>query len=161
VRVELRAAGPDDEHFLQRVYAATRDEELERLPWSAEQRQAFVEQQFAAQTAHFAEHYEELSSNVILVAGEPAGRLLVARWDREMRIVDISLLPHMRGRGVGTALLRDLMDEASESAKTLSIHVERATRALGLYGRLGFRVAGEAGIYLRMEWEPPQLKTAS
>jgi ribosomal protein S18 acetylase RimI-like enzyme len=110
--------------------------------------------QFAAQTAHYAQHYDGMSSDVVLVDGEPAGRLLVARWREEIRIVDITLLPAFRGRGAGSELLAELMDEATEMAKRLSIHVERENRAMSFYERLGFEPVAEFGVYLRMEWDP-------
>jgi ribosomal protein S18 acetylase RimI-like enzyme len=161
--VALRPVGLGDEPFLRRVYASTREEELAPVPWSAEQKAAFVAQQFAAQTAHYARHYDGMTADVILVDGIPAGRLLVARWDREIRIVDISILPEHRGGGAGSGLLRELMAEAAAAGKRLSIHVERQNRALGLYERLGFRPVGEHGIHLRMEWSPvsAQAKIAS
>ena len=152
--VALRPVREDDEGFLERVYASTRAEELARVPWSDEQKAAFVAMQFAAQSAHYAQHYTGMSSDVILVDGEPAGRLLVARWREEIRIVDIALLPAFRGRGAGSRLLGDLMDEATQTARPLSIHVERDNRALALYERLGFRPAGETGVHLRMQWDP-------
>jgi GNAT superfamily N-acetyltransferase len=165
VAVSLRPVAPEDEPFLLYVYAGTRAEELAPLPWTDEQRAAFVASQFAAQTAHYAEHYEGMSADVILVDGQPAGRLLVARWPREIRIVDIALLPDFRGDGVGTGLLRDLMTEAGTAGKRLSIHVERFNRALALYRRLGFRPVGDEGVYVRMEWDPAgggdQVKIAS
>jgi ribosomal protein S18 acetylase RimI-like enzyme len=153
-KVALRPVGDGDEPFALSVYASTREEELALVPWSDEQKAAFVAMQFAAQSAHYAQHYTGMSSDVILVDGEPAGRLLVARWHEEIRIVDIALLPAFRGRGAGSALLRDLMDEATQAAKALSIHVERDNRALALYERLGFRPVGETGVHLRMQWEP-------
>jgi ribosomal protein S18 acetylase RimI-like enzyme len=163
VHVALRSVVAADEPLLLRVYASTREEELAPVPWSGEQKAAFVALQFAAQSAHYAEHYAGMSSDVILVDGEGAGRLLVARWAREIRIVDITLLPPFRGRGAGSELLAELMDEATEMAKALSIHVERHNRARALYERLGFRPVGETGVYLRMEWDPTrgQVKIAS
>jgi ribosomal protein S18 acetylase RimI-like enzyme len=152
--VAPRPARDDDEPFLLLVYASTREEELAPVPWSDEEKAAFVAMQFAAQTAHYAQHYAGMTSDVILVDGEPAGRLLVARWREEIRIVDITLLPAFRGRGAGSELLAELMDEATEMGKRLSIHVERNNRALGLYQRLGFVPVGETGVYLRMEWTP-------
>ena len=95
-----------------------------------------------------------MTSDAVLVDGEPAGRLLVARWRDEIRIVDITLLPAFRGRGAGSDLLAELMDEATEMGKRLSIHVEQTNRALRLYERLGFKPVGETGVYLRMEWDP-------
>jgi ribosomal protein S18 acetylase RimI-like enzyme len=152
VHVTLRSVVADDEALLLRVYASTRAEELAHVPWSDEQKAAFVAMQFAAQSAHYAEHYAGMSCDVILIGGEGAGRLLVARWPREVRIVDITLLPAFRGRGAGSELLAELMDEATQTSRALSIHVERRNRALSLYERLGFRPVGEAGVYVRMEW---------
>jgi ribosomal protein S18 acetylase RimI-like enzyme len=150
----LRPATEADEPFLLRVYASTREEELALVPWTDEQKSAFVGMQFAAQSAHYATHYAGMSADVVLVDGDPAGRLLVARWATEIRIVDVTLLPAFRGRGAGGELVAELMDEATEMAKRLSVHVERENRARGLYERLGFRPVGDAGVYLRMEWDP-------
>lgn len=155
MRVALRPLRASDEPFLLCVYAGTRAEELAPVPWTPEQKAAFVAQQFAAQTAHYAQHYAGMRADIILVDDEPAGRLLVARWADEIRIVDISILPELRGRGAGTVLLRQLLDEAAAVGKRLSVHVERENRAVGLYERLGFRPVGEHGVvYLRMEWDP-------
>jgi ribosomal protein S18 acetylase RimI-like enzyme len=154
MRVALRPVRDADDPFLLRVYAGTRAEELAPVPWSPEEKAAFVAQQFAAQTAHYAQHYTGIRADVILIDDVAAGRLLVARWAEEIRIVDISILPEFRGRGAGSLLLRRLLAEATAAGKRLSIHVERENRALGLYDRLGFRQVGEHGVYLRMEWDP-------
>jgi ribosomal protein S18 acetylase RimI-like enzyme len=163
MRVELRPVQDADRPFLLDVYAGTREEELARVAWSREQKAAFVAQQFAAQTAHYARHYTGMRADVILLDGVPAGRLLVARWDEEIRIVDIAILPELRGRGAGSVLLRELLDEAAAAGKRVTIHVERENRALGLYRRLGFRPAGEHGVHVLMERSParPQAKVAS
>jgi len=153
-KVVLRPLTAADEPFALSVYASTREQELVPVPWSAEQKEAFVAMQFAAQSAHYAQHYTGMTSDVILIDGEPAGRLLVARWTQEIRIVDITLLPAFRGRGAGGELLGELMDEATEMGRRLSIHVERDNRARSLYERLGFVPVGETGIHLRMEWDP-------
>jgi ribosomal protein S18 acetylase RimI-like enzyme len=163
--VELRAATAADDPFLLRVYASVREPELEAAGFPVEQRGAFVTQQFEAQSRHYAEHYTETSFDLILVDGEPAGRLIVARWERELRIVDIALLPDWRGQGVGGALLRTLIAEAEERGVKASIHVEQFNPALALYQRLGFAPVGEHGVYLLLERPPgaaaAQAKTAS
>jgi ribosomal protein S18 acetylase RimI-like enzyme len=164
VAVALRPAEPEDQPFFLRVYAGTRADELAMLPWTDAQKADFAAAQFAAQSAHYEQHYTGMSAHVILVDGEAAGRLLVARWDEEIRIVDIALLPEFRGRGAGSSLLDDLMAEARDAGKRLSIHVEIHNPAMTLYRRLGFHPVGEHGVYLRMEWDPArsdQVKTAS
>jgi ribosomal protein S18 acetylase RimI-like enzyme len=136
------------------VYASTRAEELAVVPWEDAQREAFLRQQFEAQDAWWRENYGGASFDVILVDGEPAGRLYVHRGPREIRIVDIALLPEHRGNGVGTGLLEKLLAEGDADGKSLTIHVERMNPALRLYERLGFSVVEDKGVYLFLERLP-------
>jgi ribosomal protein S18 acetylase RimI-like enzyme len=80
------------------------------------------------------------------------GRLYVDRWEKEIRIMDIAVLPEFRGTGIGTKLIRDLQEEARAAGKSLSIHVEKFNRALGLYERMEFLKKGDREVYWLMEW---------
>ena len=91
--VTLRAASPDDERFLCQVYATTRSSELAMVAWTETEKSAFVEMQFRAQDQYYREHYANTSFDIILLDGHEVGRLYVARWSDEIRIVDIALLP--------------------------------------------------------------------
>ena len=158
VDVTLRPICEEDRDFLRRLYASTRAEELAQVTdWSAEQKEAFLTQQFEAQHHHYQTYYAEASFDLVLDDGEPIGRLYVSRWEREIRVVDVALVPEARGRGIGTALLRDLLAEGERTGRTVSIHVERFNPALRLYRRLGFREVEENGPYFLMEWRPPGL----
>jgi GNAT superfamily N-acetyltransferase len=152
--VALRPVEPGDEEFLYRVYASTREEELAQTGWGETQKATFLRMQFDAQSSYYEEHYRGAEFSVILSDDLPAGRLYVARWPEEIRIVDIALLPGHRGRGIGTRLLKDLISESEESGKPLSIHVEQFNPALRLYERLGFRKVEDKGVYLLMERAP-------
>jgi L-amino acid N-acyltransferase YncA len=57
-----------------------------------------------------------------------------------------------RGRGFGTALFRDLMDEAAAVGKAVSIHVEKFNPAMRFYRRLGFTSVEDKGVYDLMHW---------
>jgi ribosomal protein S18 acetylase RimI-like enzyme len=74
----------------------------------------------------------------------------VHRGPRDIRIMDITLAPAFRGRGIGSGLLRSLISEVEGSRRTVSIHVEINNPARRLYERLGFEYAGEHGVYLLM-----------
>jgi GNAT superfamily N-acetyltransferase len=149
--VTLRPAGEDDRPFMLRLYASVREPELEASGLPREQWGPFVEHQFEAQSQAY-EGYENTSFEVVLVEGEPAGRLIVARWPEELRVVDVALLPEYRGRGVGGTLMQRLVDEAEERGVKTSIHVERFNPAQRLYARLGFRPVAETGdVYLLLE----------
>jgi ribosomal protein S18 acetylase RimI-like enzyme len=150
--VRLRPITPEDDEFLARVYASSRADELAPTGWSDEQKEIFCRRQFDAQSAYYSVNYPGALFQVIERDGQPIGRLYVARWEKEIRIVDITLLPESRGTGLGTKLLRDLQDEARVSGKSLTIHVERFNRALGLYRQLGFEQIEDKGVYLLMRW---------
>ena len=141
----------EDFEFLARVYASTRAEELAQTDWSGEEKARFCQSQFEAQTSHYHQHYTGADYQVIVADGIPAGRLYVVRWTREIRIMDIALLPEFRNRGIATGLLTGLIGESRATGKVLSIHVERFNRALSLYQRLGFQLAEDKGVYLLLE----------
>lgn len=145
--IRLRPIVEADREFLYRCYASTRAEELSVVDWSDDQKEEFLRMQFNAQTVHYEKHYPSAQFQIILVDKHPAGRLYVDRWEREIRIVDITLLPPFRGQGVGSSLLTTLIGESVAAGKPLSIHVEKFNPAMRLYERLGFRQIGEVGAY--------------
>ena len=150
--VILRPITDADLPFLQQLYAGTRVDELAQVPWTDEQKAAFIVQQFQAQHAWWQEHYTGARFDLVLVDGEPAGRLYVDVWAREIRVVDIAMLPAYRGGGIGTLLLRRVFDEGDAAGKPVSIHVEIFNPARRLYDRLGFVEKGTHGdVYILME----------
>jgi len=155
--IQLRPITETDEPFLSALYASTRTEELAPVPWTEEQKRAFLEMQFRAQSLHYSTHYRSASFMIIENDGQPIGRLIVDRRPEYIHVIDISLMPDHRGRGIGTMFLRELLTEAQASSKSVSIHVEHFNPAMRLYERLGFRHIDNNGVYHRMEWRAPAL----
>ncbi len=154
VETTLRPIEPEDRELLLRIYASTRAEELAAVPWSEQQRQDFLRFQFDAQHKYYMKHFPRAAFDLILLRGEPVGRLYVDRRDDEIRLIDIALLPEHRGRGLGGAILRDVLAEGAESGRLVRIHVEYNNPAMRLYRRLGFERIEEQGVYHLMEWTP-------
>ncbi|HET9229066.1 MAG TPA: GNAT family N-acetyltransferase [Thermoanaerobaculia bacterium] len=153
--VTRRPIREEDMEFLLRLYATTRAEEMAMVTdWTDEQKEWFIRMQFQAQHAWYQEHYGDAQFDLVLIDGAPAGRLYVHRREKEIRLIDISLAPELRGRGIGGALLRELMDEAEAAGKPLTIHVEKYNPAMRLYLRLGFKSIEDRGPYDLMEWRP-------
>ena len=150
----LRRARDEDEPFLFDLYASTRSEETAAWNWPAAQVAAFLKLQFAAQRASYAMTYPTAEHSVILEDGRPIGRLLVNRSAAAICLVDISLLTGSRGHGIGSALIRQLMQECSAAGCKLTLQVLCTNPARALYLRLGFRrVQGDA-MYDQMQWSP-------
>jgi GNAT superfamily N-acetyltransferase len=153
--VTLRPVDRDaDAGFLLAVYASTRADELAVVPWDDGQKDAFLLMQFTAQDAYWREHKANVTWDVVLVDGVPAGRLYVDRLQDEIRVVDIALLAGFRGAGVGGALLRDILNEGRDAGLPVTIHVERTNPARSLYERLGFRQIDTTGVYDLFECPP-------
>jgi len=152
--VSLRAAEPADRALLREVYGSTRAEELEPVPWTDDQKREFLDRQFDAQDTEYHRRYPQARFDVILVDGEPAGRLYVDRRPDAVHILDIALLPAFRNRGVGTGLLEGLAGEAGAAGKRLTIYMEKFNPARALYTRLGFQELKDEGVYVFMAREP-------
>jgi len=152
--ISYRPVDPDDAAFLLEIYASTRAEELALVPWTAEQRQAFVSMQFTAQQEHYQKKYPTARHEIILVDYRPVGHLYVARLEQEIRIVDLTLMPAERNAGVGSFSLRRLLDEAVRTAKVVTIYVENYNPSRRLFERMGFTSVEQQEIYLLMAWTP-------
>lgn len=97
---------------------------------------------------------------IISEGGRDMGRLYLYEGEKDVRIMDIAILPAFRGRGRGSLLIRELQTDAAASGKSLSIHVEESNRAAKLYRRLGFEEKGGKvnGVYQLMVWNPERKK---
>jgi ribosomal protein S18 acetylase RimI-like enzyme len=153
-QITLRPVSPADLPFLIQVYASTRDEEIAIVPWSPDQKRAFIEMQYNAQSIYYKKAYPGAETSVILLGSMRIGRLIVNRTPQEILLMDIALLPGHRNSGIGTGLLRSLIEEARQTQKVLRLHVETFNPAIRLYQRLGFFAVAQMGIYLEMEWKP-------
>ncbi len=142
---------PADANLLLSVYAATRTAELTMLGWPDAQAEVFIRMQFDAQTRHYRTLYPLAVHSVVAVRGEAAGRIIVARSDEEIRIVDIALLPEFRRVGIGSRLLRRLIDEADASGLPIRCHVVQGNDARRFWEHLGLIARGQDGAHIFME----------
>lgn len=150
--VTFRRAGAEDAEFLYQVYALTRLEELALTNWTPEQIEAFLRMQFRAQDTHYRSYHPASTFDLILLDGEPAGRIYVERQPHEILLLDIALLPAQRGHGVGGRIMQDLLAEAAAAGQSVRLHVESYNPAKRLYLRLGFVKSGDSGPYEEMQW---------
>jgi len=152
-RLTRRLVQSSDEAFLFELYASTRERELERLPWDDDQRKSFLMMQFVAQSQDYRRRFPDGIHELMLWDGQPAGRLYLARSEKEIRILDIALMPEYQNWGIGGAIIRELLNEASETRRPVRIYVEQNNPALHLFERLGFLIVQDIGSHLLLEWQ--------
>lgn len=152
--VTLRPVEPQDEPFLFRVYASTRADEMVVTGWDASQQEAFLRLQFRTQALAYGAQFPDADHRIILDHDRLIGRMLIARTESEIRLVDITLLPEHRRAGIGTFLIRNLQREAAAAGQPVRLRVLKTNRAARLYERLGFSKIDESSTHFQMEWHP-------
>ncbi len=92
-------------------------------------------------------------TGVIELDGRPVGRLRVARHPGSVELCGIQLDPSVQGRGIGTAIIRQLQQEAADRGVPLDLGVERDNpNARRLYDRLGFLQYAEDDSEDKLRW---------
>lgn len=151
--ISLRPVGEDDLEFLCRLYASTRTDELAVTGWDAAMIEHFLRMQFNLQHSQYFSSHPDASFDLVYIDAVPAGRLYVKRTGREIRVIDITLLPEFRAKGIGSRLMRELVAEADANGCIMSLHVEVNNPILPFYQSLGFREIELRGFYYYMERE--------
>lgn len=93
-------------------------------------------------------------------SGEPVGAIwlrLLAGTEKGYGYVDdetpelgMAVLPEYRGRGIGSSLLKRLLESARTKYRRICLSVSADNAALRLYERAGFERAGENGASVTM-----------
>jgi len=150
LNLSLRDVTPDDQQFLFEVYASTRIDELQGTDWTDDQKLAFIRMQFLVRERS----QPRVDDRIILLNGQPIGRMMLDRSEAAIVLRDIAVLTEYRNAGVGSRLIQDLLDEAAVAGKPVQLHVVASSPAVRLYERLGFCRTAEESAYLEMKWLP-------
>jgi ribosomal protein S18 acetylase RimI-like enzyme len=154
--VSLRPFRPEDQEFLFKLYAGTRQQEVSAWGWTIAQQEAFLRMQFNAQQRSYEMTYEGAEHQVVVLEdnvfeANPIGRIMVLRGRETTLLVDIALLPEYRGRGIGGGLLQNLIEQCNKDKVAVRLQVLKTNPARRLYERLGFLKIGEDEVYFQMK----------
>ncbi len=140
-RHALRPATPGDLDFIRRVHAEAMRPHIERT-WGAWDE--------ADQRRRLLETTRPESHEIVEVDGEPIGCRWVRAHPDALELVRLWLLPSAQGKGIGAALVRDLLAAAARVRLPVRLRVLKVNPAQRLYRRLGFEDAGEIETHFRM-----------
>lgn len=153
-RAWRRPASAEDEGLVYTVFSSTWQDAVAAMPNPA-LGQHFLRIQYTAQERRFRTRYPDLERYVVMIGDERAGRLYLHRSPSALHVVDLSLLPAHRGRGIGRALTAELMAEATEQGVPIRMRLGRTHDAIRRAMREGFRVVAEDDVETHLEWTPP------
>jgi ribosomal protein S18 acetylase RimI-like enzyme len=149
--VELAEA---DEATLYGLFAGVRAAELAMDGWEPALRDLVLRQQYDARRRGYRARYPHAREYAIVAGGTAAGYGVIDRSAPFWRLVDIAVAHDWRRRGIAAGVVRRWQDEAAAARCGMRLSVMHGnTAARALYDRLGFRVTGEDGTHVEMEWQ--------
>lgn len=150
--VTLPPESPSDEDFIRRLILEIVAEELGASVWPEPMRSHLLGIQYTARgQAHCAKN-PGAASHVIRADGVNAGWAVVDTMPHEVRLMEIMVLPEMRGRGIGTAAIEEILSSAAGARKPVRLNVNVMNRrAIRLYERRGFRGTERNAVQYLME----------
>lgn len=152
-KIALRLASDADEPFLFELFRALRAGWFDFQPGGHPQMAATVRLQFKAQEHALAAQYSGSEHSIILLDGVPVGRLRVARDEIGFQLADLSILPGHQRKGIGSAVMKNLMAGACRDGLSIRSTVGQANQAsFHFYRSLGFEVTGEDTAYVHVRW---------
>jgi ribosomal protein S18 acetylase RimI-like enzyme len=150
----LRPCTASDDAFLYALFSTTWESEVAALP-NQNLAQHVLRIQHIAQERRFASRYPGHDRFVVLVDDRPAGRLYVHQSGLSMHVVDLTLMPEFRSRGLGSSVVRDLFEVAAQERQSVTLRVGRRNRqATDLCSRLGFSLVMVDDLDNHFEWTP-------
>ncbi len=148
-----------DEPFLSNFYALTRAPELSVVPWSDDQKRAFLQSQFEAQNRYYRERYPNASFEIIKINDRAVGRFYHAELADEIRIIDLAFLPEDFDEKIFIELVREILQKGEQAGKPVRTFLENFDPTTEIFRNLGFEKIEEHGIYFLWQFKPAALKT--
>ncbi len=116
-------------------------------------RSVLIEQQYAVRRQANARGRIVEADGTDATSVMDAGWLVTTTTNDAVYVVEIMILPKLRGQGIGTAVVLQLMTTAGESGKPVRLNVNVTNQAaIRFYSRLGFRRIGGDEVQDWMEW---------
>ena len=150
----LRQCTEADEAFVYDVFCTTWESEVAALP-NQNLAQHVLRIQHIAQERRFAGRFPDHQRYVVKEGDQPVGRLYVDETGPVLQVIDLTLMPRVRDRGLGTRIFQDLMAYAESRGLTVRLRIERRNeRATMLWTGLGFELVSMDDLDNFFEWVP-------
>jgi GNAT superfamily N-acetyltransferase len=137
-RLHARPVNAADEPFLRCLYASSHADQLRDTGWAPARCRTFLDEQFDFQQRHFIERHPDARFLLLVLDGQPIGRLSWQASAERVTLVDLCLAPAWRRRGVGSRVLGWLAESADRRGQPIGLHIARDNAACRLARRFGF-----------------------
>lgn len=91
---------------------------------------------------------------IIVSEDNDIGFLQLEEFNNNLYITEMHLVPNYRGKGIGSQIIKDILEDEKNRNKTICIGCFILNqKAKNLYERLGFKVMNETESHYLMEYE--------
>lgn len=139
----LRAARPDDFELCSRLYFASMEATFGQLQLD-----------MAAEAASLRKSWKASEVRIITSGGADIGWVQSLTANGALYLAQIFIEPAFQRRGIGTEVIRGLIDQAARAGQPITLGVVKTNRARNLYQRLGFHITHENDRKFYMRREP-------
>ncbi len=154
-KVRMRSSVAEDSGFLLELYASASQDELDTIGWNLASQRTFVIMQAQTREWDLLRRHPHLDRLTICVDDVPVGRMLVDISETVVHLVDVCLLPAWRGRGIGTRLVQDMLEEAVIAQLPVKVRVPKDSRVAAACERVNFTDPLDCGTEWLLTWTPP------
>jgi len=88
-------------------------------------------------------NYQFEHALIIEIDKRAIGLLKIVRRADNIELIQIQIAAPYQGKGIGRRILSDLIEEAIELEKTITLSVLKTNKAKNLYSNVGFNIVGE------------------
>ena len=140
--LSFRKAYASDSEFVFTVKKAAFREYIEQgWGWDDDYQRELHNRRFAAQDVC-----------IIQFRGTDVGFLATSSTSDTLKVNQIFILPEYQGKGLGSACMTRIIDDANRAQKSVTLQVLKVNpRAIAFYQRLGFLIVGESSTHLQMK----------
>lgn len=136
----LRKVDISDFGFIFRVYRSTMKPYIEKI-WKWDD---------TAQRQRYEDLFSVDGYQIIQSGDKDIGVLSITHMDEYDFLARIEILPDYQNRGIGTAIIQSLIQEAKDTTRPIMLRVFKINPAHRLYKRLGFQVIRQDEVHLDM-----------
>jgi GNAT superfamily N-acetyltransferase len=142
MKITRRSATNSDTELARQIHHRGYREIVERQygPWDEVQQDRF-----------FGEDWDPAIYEIVFCDAIPCGRISVVERGDAIILRDLVILPEYQNRGIGTLLLREIIEQAQAQKVPVHTGTHRLNRALNFYLRLGFHEVGQTPTHILLE----------
>lgn len=141
MKITFRKARDEDFEFLWNLHKATMKSYVDQTwGWDND-----------FQKKYFSNRFGNKDIDLIILDKETIGAIEIHDRETELFIANFEIAPQFQNKGIGSAILKRIINTSDDKQKSLKLQVLRVNPARRFYKRFGFKTVDETETHFIME----------